>query len=276
LNPGGTLSLENFNGQVEISGWNQNTVEINGTKYASTKEYMDEIKIDVSNTPDVVHIRTIRPSLSRGGCGARYSIRVPQRTVLDEIESTNGGIHIDGVDGTARLRTTNGAVRIERLNGDLDARTTNGGVYLRNLTGGVRIQTTNGAVEADSSRGSFEAQTSNGHIEVSLTDPAANWPVKLITRNGHIDLTIRGNVPDVHAESSNSAVTVRLPASANARVRASTSHHTSITSDFLTLVGPGDDEDRKHRRSDVDGTIGSGGPLIDISTSNGAIKILKL
>ncbi|HLZ07925.1 MAG TPA: hypothetical protein VKT80_05005, partial [Chloroflexota bacterium] len=271
------LSLESFNGQVEITGWDQNTIEINGIKYASTKEFLDEMKIDIGNSPDVVRIRTIRPSMSRGGCGARYSIRVPQHAVLDQIESTNGGIRVENVDGEARLRTTNGAIRIDRLNGDLDARTTNGGVYLRNLTGGVRVQTTNGAVEADSSRGSFEAQTSNGHIEVSLSDPAGNWPVKLITRNGRIDLTIHGTkIPDVHAESSNSAITVRLPASANARVRASTSHHNSITSDFQTLVGSSDDDDRRHKRSDVDGIIGSGGPLIDLSTSNGAIKILKL
>ena len=277
LNPGGTLSIENFNGQVEISGWNQNTVEINGTKYGSTKEYMDEVKIDISNTPDVVHIRTIRPSLSRGGCGARFSIRVPNHTLLDQIESTNGGIHVDGLDGTARLRTTNGAIRVERVNGDLDARTTNGGIYLRSYSGGARVQTTNGAIEAETTRGSFEAQTSNGHIEASLTDPVANWPVKLITRNGHIELTIRGaKIPDVHAESSNAAITVRLPADANARVRANTSHHNSITSDFTTLVGTSEDDDRRHRRSDIDGTIGTGGALIDLSTSNGTIKILKL
>jgi DUF4097 and DUF4098 domain-containing protein YvlB len=163
------------------------------------------------------------------------------------------------------------------LGGDLNARTTNGGIYLRDVDGNVRLQTTNGGIEAEASHGSFEAETSNGKIEVTLNDPAANWPVKLHTHNGHIDLSIRGSkLPDVRAESSNSTIVVRLPSSASARVRASTSHHSSVTSDFDTLMHSGDDEDRRRRRSDVEGTIGGGGPLIELSTSNGAIKIVKL
>jgi DUF4097 and DUF4098 domain-containing protein YvlB len=277
LTPGGTLSIDNFNGSVEITGWEQNEVEVNGTKYASSKEYMDEMKIDVGATSGVVRIRTIRPSMSRGNSGARFTIRVPKHVVLDEITTSNGGIRIDGIDGTVRLRTSNGALRIERLNGDLNARTSNGGIYLRDFDGNARLQTTNGGIEAETSHGSFEAETSNGKIEATLNDPAANWPVKLHTTNGHIALSIKSSkLPDVRAESSNSSIVVRLPASVNARVRASTSHHSSITSDFDTLMRSGDDEDRRHRRSDVEGTIGGGGPLIDLSTSNGTIKILKL
>jgi len=36
LKSGGRFELESFNGSVEISGWDQDKVEINGTKYAST------------------------------------------------------------------------------------------------------------------------------------------------------------------------------------------------------------------------------------------------
>ena len=215
--------------------------------------------------------------MSHGGSGARYTIHVPKHILLDEITTTNGGIRIDGIDGSVRLRTSNGTVRIERVNGDLNARTTNGAISLREFDGNARLQTSNGAIQAEASRGSFEAETSNGRIEVTLNDPAANWPVKLHTRNGHIDLTIRGSkLPDVRAESSNSTIVVRLPSSASARVHASTSRHSSITSDFDTLMRSGDIEDRRRRRSDIEGTIGSGGPLIDLSTSNGAIKIVKL
>jgi hypothetical protein len=32
LAEGGRIELENFNGSVEISGWDQNTVDIDGTK----------------------------------------------------------------------------------------------------------------------------------------------------------------------------------------------------------------------------------------------------
>src|SRR5260370_6456069 len=164
--------------------------------------------------------------------------------MLDEITSSNGGIQVDGIDGTARLRTSNGAIRIQRLTGDLNARTSNGGIYLRDFDGNARLQTSNGGIEAEASHGSFEAETSNGKIEATLNDPADNWPVKLHTSNGHIELNLKGaKLPDVRADSSNSSIVVHLPASATARVRASTPRHSSIPSDFDTLIHTDDHDD---------------------------------
>src|SRR5215510_12841461 len=66
LKPGGRLSLENFNGSVEISGWEKDTIEIEGIQYASTPELRDAIKIDIAASPDTVQIRTIRPTDRHG------------------------------------------------------------------------------------------------------------------------------------------------------------------------------------------------------------------
>jgi DUF4097 and DUF4098 domain-containing protein YvlB len=277
MKPGGTLSMENFNGPVEIMSWEQDTVEINGTKHASQRSYLDEMKIDVSATPGAVRIRTLRPSLSHCNCGARYSIRVPRRVMLDEIVSSNGGIRIDRIEGNARVRTSNGGVRIDGLTGDLNARTSNGSIEIRDLDGSARVHTSNGSIDAEATHGSFEAETSNGRIEVTLVEPGADWPMRLTTSNGHIELTMKGNkLPDVRASTSNSSVVVHLPASVNARVRAATSHHNNITTDFNELLRSDEEDDRRRRRSEVEGRLGSGGPLIDLSTSNGPIKILKL
>jgi DUF4097 and DUF4098 domain-containing protein YvlB len=270
LKPGGTVSVENFNGPVEIMSWEQDTVEVNGTKHASQRSYLDDMKIDISATPGSVRIRTIRPSISHGNFGASYSIRVPKRVMLDEIASSNGGIRIDRIEGNARLRTSNGGVRVDGLKGELNARTTNGSIELRDVDGNVRVHTSNGHIDAETTHGSFEAETSNSKIEATLLDPAPDWPIRLNTSNGHIELTLRGaKLPDLHADTSNSSIVLHLPASVNARVRGTTSRHSSITSEFDELLRDGS-------RSEVDGRIGSGGPLLDLSTSNGPIKILKL
>src|SRR5258707_8734051 len=71
LKPGGRLALENFNGSVEITGWDQDKVEIDGVQYASTREMRDAIKIDVVASDDLVQIRTIRPSVPHGNMGAK-------------------------------------------------------------------------------------------------------------------------------------------------------------------------------------------------------------
>src|SRR5579884_2802076 len=277
LNPGGTVSVDNYNGSVDIASWDQNTVEVDGTKYASRQSVLDDTKVDVSASPGSVRIRTIRPSDGHWNNGVRYSIHVPRRAQLDEIATTNGAIRIDGVDGNARLHTTNGSLRIDRIKGDVTARTTNGRIEAREIDGNTSLRTTNGSIDAEVEHGSFEADTTNGKIEATLTDPAPNWPVKLHSTNGHIEVYVRGTkVPDLRADTSNSAITVHLPASASFRVHANTSH-SSVSSDFDGLSASSDEDDRgKHRRNQMDGSVGSGGALIELSSTNGSIKILKL
>ena len=273
INAGGTLSVDNTNGSVDITSWEQNTVEVNGTKYASTKSLLNETKVDISATAGSVRIRTLRPSWSsHGGSGVRYSIRVPKRIQLDEISSTNGPIRIEMIEGNVRAHTTNGGIRLYRVKGEVNVRSTNGRIETQDIVGNIRARTTNGPIEADASEGTFEAATTNGKIEARLVDPSPGWPLKAETTNGHIELTLKGSrLPDVRAETHNSSIVLHLPASANARVRAETSRHSSITSDFDVSTHGG-----TRGRSELDGTIGSGGPLLELSTRNGSIKILKL
>jgi DUF4097 and DUF4098 domain-containing protein YvlB len=75
-------------------------------------------------------------------------------------------------------------------------------------------------------------------------------------------------VREVKATTSNSSITVRMPAGAGATLDAHTSN-SSITCDFDVSTH----EFSKHRLA---GTIGKGGPVLDLGTSNGSIKILRL
>ena len=242
LKPGGRLSVENFNGAVEVFGWDKDTVEVSGTKYANSEDLLRSIRVDIQATPDAVRIRTEKPAM-RGNYGARFTIHVPRKCELERIGSSNGSIRVEDVDATARLRTSNGSVRASRLGGSLDAQTTNGSIEIREISGSSIVRTSNGAIRAEDLRGSVQASTSNGGITVALDEPR-----------------------DVRASTTNGAITVRMPESAGAQLQASTSN-SSISSDF-------DVRGRitKHR---VNGTIGSGGPLLDLETSNGSIRLLK-
>src|ERR1700690_3738389 len=62
LQPDGRVNAESFNGSIEITGWDQNKVEITGTKFASTEQLRDAIKIEVQDTPGSVDIRAVKPS----------------------------------------------------------------------------------------------------------------------------------------------------------------------------------------------------------------------
>lgn len=271
LNAGGTVAVETFNGSVEVVGWEQNSVEVNATKYASTKWALDSIKIDVDASPGSVRVRAQRsPDLHRNS-GARFTIRIPRHSTLDQISSSNGHIRIEDVEGSARLRTSNGAIRLIRLKGEMDARTSNGSIEADYLDGTARLHTSNGAIRAEISHGGLEAITSNGSITARLNDPTVTWPVHVESSNGHIDLRIEAKqVPDVRASTSNSSIVLRLPEGANVDVEAHTSH-SSVSSEF-----DGVRVDNEHGRGEMRGRIGGGGRLIELSSSNGSIKILKL
>jgi GH25 family lysozyme M1 (1,4-beta-N-acetylmuramidase) len=62
MRPDGRINAETFNGGIDISGWDQNKVEITGTKYGSSEALRDAVKIDLHNTPDGVEIRAVKPS----------------------------------------------------------------------------------------------------------------------------------------------------------------------------------------------------------------------
>ena len=267
LKPGGTLFLENMNGSVEVLGWDQDTVDIKGTKYAATEDLLKQLKIDMVADANSVRIRTIRPS-DRGNCGARYVIHAPKKIVLDRVESSNGSLRIENITGNVRLRTSNGGIRVWSVTGDLDATTSNATVEVGQFNGAANLRTSNGRIKAEGVRGSFEGTTSNGSVDVTLTDIDPARPVRLHSSNSSITVTMENfKNNEIRAETSNGSINLRLPSEVNAQVRASTSNG-SINTDFetkTTTVG-------KHR---LEGTMGSGGALIDLTTSNGAIRLMK-
>jgi DUF4097 and DUF4098 domain-containing protein YvlB len=269
LKPNGRLTVESFNGSIEISGWDQDSVDISGTKYGPTQERADDLKIETGNTPDSVSVRAIRPSERRNNQGARFVIKIPRSTLLDRITTSNGSIRtLDGA-GPARLRSSNGSIRVEDLRGSVDAQTSNAAVDLIGVEGDVVAHSSNGHIHAEGLRGGFDASTSNASVKAEIT--RASRPVRVETNNGSVELALAAEISgDVRVNTSNAGITVRLPSSTNARVLARTSN-SSISSDFdLKVHG-------EIGKNHMDGAIGSGGgPLIDLATSNGGIRLMKM
>ncbi len=267
LNRGGHVSVEGFNGSIEITPWDQPTVDISGTKHAPSESQVDAMKIDVDHTPDTVSIHASRQYDSHGSYGVRFAIKVPRGTALDRIVTSNGTIHtLEGI-GPARFKSSNGAVQVEKFHGALDIQTSNGAVDLDDVEGAVTARSSNGHIYAEAIRGSLDAQTSNSAIRAALL--REDRDVRAETHNGSIDLALPvGLAYEVRAHTNNSSVTIRLAEPANVRVSARTSN-SSINSDFDAVMH-GD-----LRRNEFEGSIGKGGPLLDLSSSNGAIHIVR-
>jgi DUF4097 and DUF4098 domain-containing protein YvlB len=139
------------------------------------------------------------------------------------------------------------SVRVQVPRGtDLTLSTTNGSIKVEGVSGPVTGRTTNGSITATQLRGRANLRTTNGAIQAHFDGPLPpEGEVRLRTTNGGVDLT--------------------LPRDVSARLEASTTNG-GISTDFpITVQG------RIGRQ--VSATLGSGGPLIEARTTNGAIRL---
>ena len=130
---------------------------------------------------------------------------------------------------------------------------------------GFSGRTVNGAVDGESLQGNAEAHTVNGSIRLVTTGLA-----NATTVNGSINVTMgRADWPDgADFKTVNGEITLKLPAVVNAELRASTVSG-SIKSE-LPIAVTGQVEGRR-----LQGTLGSGGRQLALSTVNGSITLLK-
>jgi DUF4097 and DUF4098 domain-containing protein YvlB len=126
-------------------------------------------------------------------------------------------------------------------------------------------RTVNGEVAGESLQGDAEGYTVNGSVNLSTTGVAlAN------TVNGSINASMgRADWPgDASFHTVNGGIALTVPSVLNAELRATTVNG-DITTDFpVTVTG-------SFNRRRLDGTIGSGGHELRLSTVNGSIKLVR-
>jgi DUF4097 and DUF4098 domain-containing protein YvlB len=131
---------------------------------------------------------------------------------------------------------------------DLDVKTTNGEVEIEGIEGRIRLRSTNGGLSVSDAAGSVSAGTTNGGIQVELDQVDAGSEMDFETTNGGIRLY--------------------LPSQIQASVSARTTNGT-IETDFPVAV------QGTFRRNRLEGEINGGGPLLELRTTNGSIRILE-
>jgi DUF4097 and DUF4098 domain-containing protein YvlB len=189
VNPGARISLENINGDIDITAGSAGVVKVVARKKAGTREYLDELEIVTDATVDYVRIETRHPKREGGwfnwgsdGSGSvAYELSVPADVELDSIETVNGDVRIRAVDGTVKASTVNGGLDVENLSADVSLETVNGKITA--------------AFDALGEGQRVNAEAVNGRIVILL--PAdAGARVTAETVNGSIDADDFGLEPE--------------------------------------------------------------------------------
>jgi DUF4097 and DUF4098 domain-containing protein YvlB len=187
LTPDGRIELDNINGPVHISSWDQNSVKVDAVKYADTKERLEEAKIEIDSGKDYISIRTKYPDRNNSWnwgshnnpASVEYTLTVPRGARLDEIKLINGPLDIAGVTGE---------VRASCINGELKA---------VDLAGRTRLSTINGRMDARFGQlaGSWvELNSVNGELELTIpSDSKAEIAATTVSGGIHNDFGLRAS-----------------------------------------------------------------------------------
>jgi len=179
LTPDGRVELDNINGDVHISTWDQNQVKVDAIKYADSKERLDEAKIEVDSGKDYLSIRTKYPDHNNSWnwgshnnpASVEYTLTVPRTVNLDEIKLINGALDVNGITGEVRASCINGRLEAHDLAGEARLSTINGKLDARfdQLAGhSVELNSVNGSIALtipSDSQAELEANTISGGID---------------------------------------------------------------------------------------------------------------
>jgi hypothetical protein len=151
LHAGGTFLLENVNGSVEVDGWSRDEVEVRAVKVGDNgSRDLSQVQIQVETRPQQIMVHTRYPKGEGAGVAVEYHIYVPSKVLLSNVETVNGSVLVQGIDGNGVLHSVNGNVEVLKSAGRFSAKTTNGNVRLElsQLEDGapMNVETVNGSV----------------------------------------------------------------------------------------------------------------------------------
>ena len=167
-----------------------------------------------------------------------------------QVQAGGGRVYATGPEnGRRQWWSVSYRINVPRKN-DLDLRANNGGITVAGVSGNVRFDTTNGGVRLTDVGGRVNGETRNGGLNVTLS--GSKWD---------------GEGLDV--ETSNGGVNLVIPDGYNAELETRTVNG-GLRIDFpITVQG------ELTSRRGISTTLGSGGPLVRVRTTNGGVTIRR-
>ncbi|HYK39426.1 MAG TPA: hypothetical protein VEU98_05340, partial [Candidatus Eremiobacteraceae bacterium] len=190
------LSLDNRFGNVHVSGASGHDVKINATIHVQAKskeeaqEFADKIQIDVQQSGDGVHVRTIYPDehgfrlqWKRASYSVDYDVTLPVDAPL-WVRNDFGNVETAGVHGWARVESGHGSVEVKDA-GQTKITNAFGRIELNNASGNSVIVNNNGQVEVTNVKGTLDIKNRFGNITASQIGGATT----ISGGNGNVELT---------------------------------------------------------------------------------------
>jgi DUF4097 and DUF4098 domain-containing protein YvlB len=289
LAPGGMFILETDIGSIALTGDSTSGAQVNLT--SSDDDFQRYFDVQVDEQAGTARVTVKRRSgivssiVSRfWSLGrVRFTVHVPRATTV--ILSTSGGsVDASQLGGSARLRTSGGGVRVENIAAEADLKTSGGAVVARAVRGNVKANTSGGGITIENVGGAVRAETSGGGIEIATVGgevyaDTSGGGVRIKDAGGRVEAHTSGGPVSVRfaagngqggtVSTSGGGVVVEVDPSVALSIDASTSGG-SVRSDVpVTTQG-------KLSNNALNGSMNGGGPLLQLRSSGGGIRIVPV
>ena len=203
----------------------------------------------------------------RNSRGLHIEVRMPREGDLN-VNTGDGSVQVDTVNGTVNVHTGDGSVHANSLNGTIDLHTSDGSITVDNLKGDIKLRTGDGSIEARDLDGKVEADSGDGHIRIAGRFEALN--VK--TGDGSVDAKVLPGskmAASWNLRTGDGSVDLVLPSDFQADIQATTGDGHISLGIPVTVEGT-------FSKSEIRGKMNGGGQPLTIHTGDGSIRLSKI
>lgn len=185
-----TVDVNNYSGNINISQWSENKIEVKAVKKAWFPATLDDTTITVREDGQFLRIETnVKPFTS--GCSVDYTIKVPANFNI-HCQTVSGNVDVSGINHLQKAYATSGNLSLRNIRTVGTVETTSGNVRVEILSPAptADIKTTSGNLELYLKETSPSITTSviSGGVNYHGLSTGSNGRINLKTTSGNIDI----------------------------------------------------------------------------------------
>jgi hypothetical protein len=274
--------------EVFVSGNKMSEEEI---KQVLEENYAIDVKVEGGKLCVVAKSINRITNWNKQGLSISFKISVPKQ-VNSNLQTSGGSIRIAGLSGAQDFKTSGGSLTVENVSGNIVGKTSGGSINVSDANDVIHLTTSGGSITAKDCNGKINLKTSGGSIKMSHLDGVidastsggsisaddvsgtlktgtAGGSVKLTGISGSVDAKTSGGSMNVEMELVSDYVKLSNSGNTNLSLPAGKGYTLKVRANKIETSGLKDFRGNVESRS-MEGTVGNGGPEIDVKTSQRA------
>ncbi|HYX52571.1 MAG TPA: hypothetical protein VE783_03915 [Candidatus Limnocylindrales bacterium] len=239
--PGATVSIENYKGTIHVTATDSNQVTVDVHKIfdgssSDRKWWMENLKINFTNSPDRVRVKVEYPTMTCMFCWQNWEsaveleVKVPRQVNVD----------LDGYKPD---------IKVSGIHGDLFVKSYKAPMLIEGTTGSIRIDTYKDTLR--------------------LRDVSITHDLSVKSYKADLEIDARSLGQSARLENYKGDIILQVPAGAGFDLDFDGGRHSSFHSDFPLNSNTG------YSGTRVRATINKGGSHLDLHTERGTVELRK-